>query len=463
MVYPGLELRDGPITVAYIAIAWLAGLMILWACALTESVLVVNVISITGALTGVVLLALLGLRGDNTRFFVFAGVAVFAFKCVLGYWFWTRFIMEAGPDNFVLAYGETENTNEFYGMINALLDAHRYWSTAGFTFTVTEDSVSTNHIMPVLLQALPIYFSNRDYPELTIPWNVFYSFITAYSAYYVCRAENIGERATRAVFLLVLLNPFSLLVATAQKDILAQTAMAVSLHAIMLSRHRPITQVFLILGAAYLMFNFRTPYFYLVVIFGVYYLAKGGRIRIKPEIVLMALTIFGGMFIVGLLLVPAVRGVFTEYAASFMQRNGLNVFYNVPFGLLTPFPWSQPFELGVEAYYQIPRYPSVVLDNALVLCVVMLIARNRREGRGTGLMASTVFGALFVSISFLVGRTHYEYVHPGMIFFAPFVLREGWSQFRSALGFSLGGMIFLNAIWIILTRLMDLKLSWTGF
>jgi len=434
-----------------IAIPWVAALVSLLGASLAFGERYAFSCSLAATAVGIAALWRMFLRRLDPRIPFLPIGLVFAAKCGVSYWLWTARYMTPGPENKVLQTGR--QFQDIYKAVVALKETVRYWQLYGFTPWIPESYyLPTNHRFPVVLHAVPCYLS-ANYAEVAIPWNAFYSLVTAATVLAISRLCGLDPARSRRAFYTALLMPFSWVVAGPFKDILLQTCMGLVLLAFVAARDRPLSLILIVPMSALLLSGFRPPYLLFVIAFAVYTAFwSSERKSVAPWVLLSATVLFAIIAAdllrgtVGLYFSPAAKAL--QYATPLnLDQGPFSPVKRIVVGLLTPFPWTQPFELGLAGWAQVPDYAQATVTLGVLSVVIPLLARQLAAGQVPGLPA--VFAFLFMlSGMFNPIAIHATYVQVAAVFLLPEAYRIGARRLGKNILASFALMVLGNVVWL---------------
>jgi hypothetical protein len=229
--------------------------------------------------------------------------------------------------------------------------------------------------------------------------------------------------------------------------------------ALVLAANKLVLLVPIALVGGTLLYGFRLPYMFLTVLAGAYvYLARGAtRMRLMRFVVIgvLGLALLSGTLFVDRYY-SSVRGEYNDQALLGAEGVKPLAFNTGPvsplkrlvLGLLTPFPWTQPFELGPQAYGQIPEYAQATLTLALI---IVIVRKRRHSARVVSLLQPSAVFALLWMFSGIGGAViHAGYVQVGSAFLLPYAMPQQDRPLRSALRIVLLAMLVGNAVWLLI-------------
>jgi hypothetical protein len=382
-------------------------------------------------------------------------VVIFIAKCFISYWMWTTWVYTPGDASEPLEVMQLPYATDTESAITSVQGAVAYWQANGLSPIPDSYYLPTNHRLPVHILALPCYLS-RPYSEVAIPWNAFYSLLTAAAVLGIAHRMGLSRSAARAVFYFALAMPFSWLTSGFFKDILLQACMAVVLLAMLSSANRwYIFAPVAVLGAL-LLYGFRLPYMLATLVTAVYTWAARRRSSVlSPRVMLGALALLlllSNSFIVQ----SYYADVRAKYEKAELADDSVRPldFASGPFspvkrvmvGLLTPFPWTQPFEQGPVAYSQVAEYAQATVTLALLMIVVPAFLIDLRDAVMPP--ATVVFALTWMLVGISGADIHSGYVQVAAIFLLPYAFQKGSPRIGRALLKSVFLMIIGNGVWL---------------
>ena len=383
-----------------------------------------------------------------------AMVVIFLAKCALSYWMWTAWYYTPGakPESLQVIREEGgADTNSAVLAVGAAVD---YWNTYGFTMPIPQSHyIPTNHRLPVHLLAVPCYLS-AVYSEVAIPWNALYSLIAASGIAGIASRMRLAPEKRRLAFTVALLLPFSWLTFGFYKDILLQACLVLVVFALLASVHRVALFVPVAAAGAWLLYGFRTPYMILTVLCAAYIWSfeRSSR-RLSPRVALGALTL-----LLLLTCTPFLSRFFSEVTVNYQPSDTEHVPFafssgplspvkRVIVGLLVPFPWTQPFEIGPLSYTQIPGYAQVTLTLAMLALVVPAFLRSARIR--VALPAVLVCALAWMITGMGGANIHSGYVQVAAILLVPCISITDPIRLRQSIAKSFVFLLCGNIIWLL--------------
>jgi len=359
--------------------------------------------------------------------------------------------MTPAPENAMLQFDAI--FSDTYSATLAVQQAVNYWHANGFTLWIPETYyLPTNHRLPVHILAIPCYLS-ANYAEVGIPWNAFYSIVTAATVLAVAILLKVPIMRARRAFYIALCLPFSWLVAGYYKDILLQACMGVTLASVLASWGRPGALVLALGFGTALIAGFRPPYIAVMAAFALYIAVLPRRFaKVSTGILLCFLVASAGPVVEVSLSFWRSYAVEAEWYANpkpFSYDTGvLSPVKRTIVGLLTPFPWTQPFEVGLHGWFQIPEYAQASLTLAVLSVVLPSALAQLRSGDLPS--PAFAFAALFMLAAiFNPGAAiHATYVQVAAVFFLPDLYKGLRAPLGQRLLASLALMLVGNVLWL---------------
>jgi hypothetical protein len=380
-------------------------------------------------------------------------LAILLCKILLSYLSWTGSVLGPGPDCEPKDLATSEMRYDMLSAIQAVKRVDRYWGDVKFEIPIPgRYYLPTNHRVPVYLLALPLRFVSA-YPEVAIPWNAFYSLLSATAVLGIASCTHLTAIHRKHVFLLAFLVPFTWFNGTLYKDIALQAVLCVFVLGVVSFRNKRALNAVVIVAGSALLYQFRSPYMLWGLCVGAYVIL--GICSRRPSLVTLAVA---AALAVVFWLTPLknryLLEVRDEYADKTPLSQPLNFASGGPsefpkrlvLGLLTPFPWDQVFTNATRYHTRIAEYAQVTLTLALLTLLVPMGIYQFRDG--IPLPPATLAAFLYIGIGICGPTIHHGYTQAGAILLLPQGIALGRGTLLRRCWYCLLVLLCLNAVWL---------------